>query len=58
MKKAVSRNLYIQGNLVNHLTVGKHQRLLERASLRNTRMQIVCVKIGKNWSQRTRLDPS
>ena len=42
----VKKFLY-QGNLVNHLTVGKHQRLLERVSLQDTGMQIFASKLEK-----------
>ncbi|CAF1444867.1 unnamed protein product [Didymodactylos carnosus] len=36
-----------QGNLVNHLVAGKHQRLPERLSLRDTGMQIYASKLER-----------
>ena len=35
------------GNLVNHLVIGKHQRVPERLSLRDTGMQIYASKIER-----------
>ena len=48
MKKVVSRNFYIKViSLIIHLTVGKHQRLLERVSLRDTGMRIFASKLER-----------
>jgi len=41
------KKFFKPGNLVNHLVVGKHQRLPERISLRDTGMQIYASKLER-----------